>query len=195
MPDYTQPSQPEAPFPDITRRRPALPHWLARKLLRQDEEITWVRGPRLQPWWERFVTHPMLFVDALVVGAAIVVAGRLSAGSWNATPPACFIVAAGLFFGSIYVLAIFSACFTRLVVTTQRLLIVQGREVCRAWSIDRLPHSLRRYRMHGDVGPKWAVDVEALKTMIGSDQFSDAKTLRAFGKQLDQIQAREDGRR
>src|SRR5262245_57407206 len=109
MSDPIPPPLPAIPSVELVRKRPPLPRWLARKVLRGNEGVTWVRGPRLQPWWERFATDPLLFVTALAIGAVIVGAGYLGAGSWKETPPACYIVAMGLFFGSIYFLAIWCA--------------------------------------------------------------------------------------
>jgi hypothetical protein len=193
----TDPAGPyKAPAPDLFRQHPPLPPWLARRLLRPDEEVTWVRGPRFNPFWERYVTHFGLFLAALAVAGACVALGRLSADSWAAMPVAPVLVAIGLVFGTIYVLAIANAYFTRLVVTNSRIVLMQGYEVCRGWSIHALPRSLRRYRVLADGKESWSVDLGALQTMIGgaSDQFADSKTLRAFGKQLDQIKAREDRR-
>src|SRR5438093_253744 len=63
------------------RPRPAnvgsapLPDWLQRRLLREGEEVTSVRGPRWSPSWERYVTHPVLFLGGLAAGVLILVAG------------------------------------------------------------------------------------------------------------------------
>lgn len=168
---------------------PLLPDWLGERLLRPNERVTWVRGPRFNPSWEIFVTNPMLFVFALATGFAGVFASRLFFGSWEQMSPAPFLVAGGLVIGSIYVLAFFSGYFTRLVVTDQRLFIVQGRELCRAWDLDQLPRSLMRYTRRDDGREDRTVDVNAVTRMLGgaSDKFTDAKSIVAFGKQLEQI--------
>lgn len=174
---------------------PPLPPWVARRLLRPDERVTWVYGPRFNPSWERYVTHIGLFIGALVLGALLILAGRLVAGSWGEMPVWPPLVAAGLLFGSIVMLGVANGYFTRLVVTDARLVIVQGYEVCRTWRIDDLPRRLVRYRDDGsdaDAGP--SIDLDAMKTMLGtaSDQFADAKAILAFGKTLGQIRRRED---
>ena len=63
----------------VLRLYPPLPAWLERRLLRANERVTWVRGPRWNPWWERYVTHPAMFVVALALGAVCLGAGRLGA--------------------------------------------------------------------------------------------------------------------
>jgi hypothetical protein len=178
--------------PNISLRYKPLPPWLARRLLRAEETITWVRGPRFTPRWERYITHPGLFVLALLLGAVFLGVGRLVAGSWSKMPPLPFLVAGGLFIGSVYILALSNGYFTRLVVTNFRIVIMQGYEVCRSWRINDLPPSLIRYRgRDGERSP--TVDLDTLQTMLGggSDQFAESKTIRAFGKQLDQIKARD----
>jgi hypothetical protein len=196
MPDdrsYTDPL--EAPSPQVTRPHPALPDWLARRLLRAGEEITWVRGPRRNPWWEQFATHPALFLVALALGAAGCLAGRLAAGSWADVMPVAFLVAFVLVLASILVLGISAAYFTRLVVTNHRVVILQGYELCRGWNVEDLPPSLIRYGRGGERESR-AVDLEGLQAMLGgsSSQFAEAKSILAFGKQLDRIKACENGR-
>jgi hypothetical protein len=192
-PDHFQANPFDDPLPQVLRACPPLPVWLERRLLGEDEQITWVRGPRLNPSWERYATHPALFLFALVLGAAWVAAGRLAAGSWSDMSPLLFLVAGVLVVGSIFVLGISAGYFTRLVVTNLRIVLLQGYEVCRIWSLDDLPPSLIRYGRRGGEGEGRSVDLEALQTMLGGspDQFIESKTLRAFGKKLDGIIARE----
>jgi hypothetical protein len=177
---------------------PPLPGWLADRILRPDEKITWVIGPKWQPWWERYATHPLLFLIALVLGAGCVAAGRLSVDSWAQLHPVPAVVAIGLVFGSIFVLGGVSGWFTRLVVTNFRLVILQGREVCRSWNIDDLPPSLVHYGKPQKGEPDSpTIDLDALKTMLGSkpsDKFVDADTIMTLGKHLDQIRPRKDDR-
>ncbi len=199
--DRFQPARFDAPVPDFTSnltwQKQRLPSWLARRLLRPDEYLTWVRGPRFNPWWERAVTHPGLFVLALLLAAGCVAVGRLSVESWARMPLLPALVAIGLVVGSIYVLAIANAYFTRLVVTNFRLVVMQGYEICRVWSIDALPPSLVRYRVSRSGERSRTVDLEALQTMLGSssDQFTDQKTIRALSKQLDRMNPPEEKRR
>jgi hypothetical protein len=183
------------PPPAISLPYRPLPPWLARRLLRPEEQVTWVRSPRWNPSWERYATHPALFLVALAVAAACVGIARLCAGSWSELHPAPAVVAVSLVFGSVYVLAIANAYFTRLVVTDRRIVILQGHEVCRTWRLDRLPRSLIRYGKRPDGSVSRSVDLDTLQTMLGgaSDQFAEAKTIRSLGKQLDQITAREIG--
>jgi hypothetical protein len=106
------------------------------------------------------------------------------------------LLAGGFVFGSIFVLGIFSGYFTRLVVTNFRLLILQGYEKARSWSLDELPPSLIRYSQQAGAGSSRTVDLDALKTMLGSssDKVAESKTILAFGKRLEQIKTRQDGR-
>ena len=197
MLDRFQTGPPGDPRPPLVpRQHPGLPAYLARRLLRPGEEVAWVRGPRLNPWWEPYVTRPAMFLVALAIGAACLTAGRLAAGSWADLHPLPAAAAAVVVIGSVFVLAFFSGYFTRLVVTDARLFIVQGYEVCRTWGMDDLPRSLIRFGRAGDGGRSRTVDLGALKTMLGgsSDKFTGSKTILAFGKQIEQIKAREKGR-
>jgi hypothetical protein len=199
MPDHfqTEPfAVPSSPSPIRASLHPPLPEWLARRLLRPGEEISWVRGPRWRPSWEPHVTHPVLFLYALALGAVCIVAARLSAGSWEDTHPLPVFAGVGIVLLSIYVLAFFNGYFTRLVVTNLRLFIVQGFEVRSSWNIDALPRSLLRHGPRKDGLDSPTIDLDAVQTMLGgsSDQFTDSKTIRSFGKQIAQIKARENGR-
>jgi hypothetical protein len=188
-------SQLPQPVPDPPGLFPPLPPWLADRLLRPDETITWVYGPRFNPSWERYVTHPALFVLALAFGVFSVLASTLIAGG-SEVPVLVGLAAAGLLLAVVFVLALASGYFTRLVVTNHRLVILQGYEVCRSWRIDEMPRSLIRYRMLGSGAEDRTIDLDALKTMLGSvsDKVVEAKTILTFGKRLDQIRTREDGR-
>lgn len=189
-------------YPNDTFTRPAevasqgspLPPWLAERLLKGDEQVTWVVGPYFNPSWERYVTHPLVFLAALAVGIACVTVGGLTGGTEGA-------VLAGLAGGavvlaSIFVLGIACGYFTRLVVTSARLFILQGYEVVRIWGLNDLPYSLVRYRRRADGVEDRAIDLDTLKSMFGptSDKFAESKTILAFGKQLDQITSREKRR-
>jgi hypothetical protein len=179
-----------------------LPDWLARRLLRKGEEIAWTRGPRWNPWWERYVTHPTLFVQALALAVICVAAGRLGAGSWSATPPWVAVIAIGILLASVFVLGIFAGYFTRLVVTNYRVVIIQGFEVVRNWSVDELPRSLVRHVRKREGGPDGelvekesrAVDVDAVQRLFGSAEghFAEAKTILEFGKQLERVRRAND---
>ena len=188
-PDYPDDDRPRPP-----RRHPPLPPWLARKLLRRDEQIVWVAGPRFNPSWEKYVTHPLLFVAALGLGALGVGLGWLLNGAAPALLPIGAVAAFVLFFGSIIVLGLANGYFTRLVATNFRLLMLQGYEVYRRWNIDDLPRSLVRYRRMAGGESAPTIDLDAMQTMLGgaSDQFVDAKSILAFSKQLGGIKRRED---
>jgi hypothetical protein len=190
----TEPSG--ARMPDISLHHPWLPVWLARRLLRPGENITWVGGPRLSPPWEEYVTHPALFLLAVALGAVCLGIGRSRAGSWSELPLPFVLAAGGIVLASVFVLGFFSGYFTRLVVTDLRLLIVQGREICRSWDIEELPTSLVRYRLLAGGERLRAIDLDAMKTLLGSasDKFIESKTILAFGKELERIKARERGR-
>jgi hypothetical protein len=197
--EHTQPDLLDASLPDITRPHAPLPDWVARRLLGAGEQITWVCGPRFNPRWERYVTHPALFVGSLAVGAVLLGAGRLCSESWKVMPPAAVVMvvaAPALVLASVFVLGFSAAYFTRLVVTTRRLVIVQGYEVCRSWGLHELPQSLVGYGPRGNRDGGRAVDLDALQTMLGSatDQFAESKTILAFGKHLERIKAEKDRR-
>jgi hypothetical protein len=181
---------------NFAKPSPPFPAWLAARFLRPDEKITWVRGPRFNPSWELYVTHPVLLLTALALGALCVLAAWRVVGAWSEMPVWPFVAAGGGAFAAIVILGLASGYFTRLVATNQRLVIVQGREMCRSWTLDDLPPSMIRRRMRGDGQRDRTIDLDAVKTMLGgaSDGFADAKSILAFGKQLGQIKAREDGR-
>jgi low affinity Fe/Cu permease len=186
----------DASLADITNPVPELPEWLAERLLRPDEEITWVRGPRFNPSWERYVTNPALFIVALIVGLVGVGIGRILTASEPEAMIGMAAIAGAIVLASIFVLGISSGYFTRLVVTNSRLVILQGYEVCRSWDMDDLPPHLIRYGRPGGDEESPAVDLEAVKTMLGgsSNQFTDAKTILSFGKQLEQIKTKKKHR-
>jgi hypothetical protein len=170
-----------------------LPVWLARRSLARDERVTAVYGPSFSPSWERYVTHPGLFLLALVLGAVAVGMGSLLAAQSPDALALGGIVAGGLFFGSVFVLGISCGYFTRLVITNFRIFVVQGYEVCKSWDIDFLPRSLLRYTTTEDGEERPAVDLKTVQTMLGasSNQVADAKTILSFGKKLDHIKARD----
>lgn len=180
---------PAAPF------RP-LPSWLARRLLRRDEHITWVVGPRFTPSCERYLTHPLLFVAALAVGVAAVWVGRLVAGSWAQMSVVPVVTALVLVLGSVFVLGIASGYFTRLVVTSKRVVVLQGYEVRRSWGAAALPRSLVRYAAREGEKEAPTIDLDAVKTLFGdtSGKFAESKTILAFAKQIEQIKRGGDVR-
>jgi hypothetical protein len=184
-----------APARDILMHHPPLPPWLVRRLLGRGEEVTWVYGPKANPAWERYATHPALFLAALALGGLWVGLGVLVSEEAPLLPYFA-LSAGGLVIASIFVLAFSSAYYTRLVVTNDRLVVLQGYEVCRSWAIDELPPSLVHYGTPGGVGASPSIDIGAVTSMLGSSQqFTDAKTIIAFGKRLEQIRRGEDSGR
>jgi hypothetical protein len=171
---------------------PLLPPWLSRRLLAPDEKISWVWGPTFTPSWERYITHPALFLVALVGAAACLATGRMLVDKWLDLPIVFGLVAGAMLVGCVFVLAFANAYFTRLVVTNTHLFILQGYEVCRRWSMDDLPPSMIRYSAQGGADKKRSVDLDAVKSLFGpmSDKFAEAKTILAFGKQLEGIKAK-----
>jgi hypothetical protein len=168
---------------------PPLPAHLAARLLRDGESVEWVRGPRWCPSWEPYVTHPLLLVAALAIGVVSVAVGAAVGGPKSAELGAGIGVAMALVIGSIFVLGFFNGHFTRLIVTTGRVVIMQGYEVVRSWGMDDLPRSMIRYRA-GDSGERSpTIDLSTVKTMLGGspDGFADARTIMAFSKQLGNI--------
>src|SRR5262249_53281540 len=147
------------------------------------EKVTWVCGPKSNPPWERYLTHPVLFFIALVLGIMCVILGWNIAGT-NDLPPWPVVLGGSLVVGSIFVLGFFNALFTRLVVTNFRIVILQGREACRSWGLDRLPLSLIRYSVRGGGGgdsdsEERTIDHDAVKTMLGgtSGQFVERTSI------------------
>src|SRR5262249_19583157 len=130
MSDQFQTERSDSPPPSVARPSlVAFPEWLARRLLRPGEEITWVRGPWLNPSWERYVPPPGLFLVALGIGGFLLTVTALVSGGWGGVPAPVGLLCAGIVLASVYVLGIASGYFTRLVVTNTRLFIVQGYEV------------------------------------------------------------------
>jgi hypothetical protein len=188
-----QPELPDIRLPDIVQPCALLPEWLARRHLAPGEQVTWVRGPRFNPPWERYITNPMVALCALIIalpgGVAFV---------WVTTPSAFFVVpmvVGAVFAPIVYVVGFAAAYFTRLVVTDRRVFVLQGYERCRNWGLNQLPPALLRYGPRGRAGSP-SVNLDALQTMLGSatEQFADTKTILAFGKHLDRIKARDPGR-
>jgi hypothetical protein len=97
--------------------------------------------------------------------------------------------------GGLVVVGITAGYFTRLVITNQRVMIVQGYEVRKTWRLEDLPRSLVRMTRSDDGEMRRTVDMETLQTMMGggSSQFAEAKTIWALGKEIDRIK-REDRR-
>src|SRR5258708_1925323 len=100
MSDQFQTDAQDARRPVLSMQHPPLPPWLADRFLRAGEKITWVRGPRRNPSWERYLTHPALFLAALALGAAVLGAGRLVAGKWSEMSPLPVLTAGGIVLGS-----------------------------------------------------------------------------------------------
>lgn len=184
---------PDLRAPNYVGQFQPLPGWLADRLLRPDEQVEWVRGPWFNPSWECYVTHPALLLVPITASAMFIVPG-LRIGQAFLGPS--ILLSILLVVGTIIVLGIANGYFTRLVVTNRRLVILQGYEICRTWSIDHLPRSLLRYRQWGDVS-SLSIDVDAVKTMLGgaSDKFTDSKTILSFRKRLDSITKDDKDRR
>lgn len=196
MSEQFQNDLPDFRLPDFVESLQYLPGWLGDRLLRPDEKVTWVRGPRFNPSWERHVTHPRLFFLAVFYSVVIVGAVWLAARDRPEPLAIAFLIAGFLVVSSVIILGITNGYFTRLVVTNLRLVILQGYEICRSWNIDDLPPSLLRYGKGGERA-SWSIDLDAVKTMLGgsSDKFTDAKAILKFGKQLDSITIRDKNRR
>jgi hypothetical protein len=186
----------DAPLPDVSLQTRPLPAWLQHRFLRPEEHVTFVRGPRWQPACERYLTHPLLFVLALALGAAVVGVGYPIAGSSPNVLVPFYLTAAGLVLGAIFVLGFASAYFTRLVATNFRLMILQGRELCYTWELDDLPESLLRYDRRTGKQTSRSIDLSALQTLLGStsEQFVESKTILALGKHLGHIKAQRKDR-
>src|SRR5438477_11693767 len=109
-------------------RAPALPVWLQTRLLRAGEGITAVYGPGFNPPWERYVTHPALFLAALALGAFWLWEGWVLSGPRPELLPWACLAAGSMVLGSVFVLGLSCGYFTRVVVTNHRLVILQGYE-------------------------------------------------------------------
>jgi hypothetical protein len=182
--------------PDWIASSQHLPGWLADRLLRPGEEVAWVRGPRFNPAWERYVTHPALFFYTAAFGFIFAGLARLIAGEWSEMPWIVALIAAAIAYVTIVVLGVANGYFTRLVATNLRLIILQGYEICRSWKIDDLPPSLLRYGKRGEE-EDYSIDWDAVDRMLGgsSDKFTDTKAILSFGKQLDRIMIRDNEHR
>jgi hypothetical protein len=181
---------------DLAKPFTPLPSWLARRVLQPGEKVDWVCGPRFSPSWERYVTHPGLFLVALATAALVGWMGwRISETYAVETRTPTIAIAGGILIATIFVLGFFSGYFTRLVVTNRRIVILQGYEQVRSRALADLPPSLIRHRM-GAGAEGLAVDLDSLTTMLGgsSTQFVDAKTILAFSKQLGKSKTRENDR-
>lgn len=194
MAERLQNDVPSFRAPDLIEPFQHLPGWLADRLLRPEEKVTWVRGPLFNPWWERYVTHPALLLVAMVLSAICLAVVRLigrELTDFYVVAVGCFLL---LVIPTIIVLGISNGYFTRLVVTNLRLVILQGYEICRSWNIDDLPLSLLH---HSSPVHLPSIDLSAVKTMLGDSagKFTDAKTILSFGKQLDRITTRDKDRR
>lgn len=197
MSEQFQNDPPSIRTPDISLPAPQLPIWLTPRLLPDDETLEWVYGPSLNPWWERYVTHPLLFlVAATISGTWLVVAWQV-AGSLERLPASAGVGAGVVVVGAIIILGLSSGYVTRLVVTNRRIVIMQGYEVRREWGIDALPMSLIRFRRPGTSERERAIDLDSLKTVLGttSSQVADSKTILSLGKRLANIRAQDESRR
>jgi hypothetical protein len=174
--------------PRIVEPSQTLPGWLADRLLQPNEKVEWVRGPRFTPSWERYITHPGLFFAAAALAACCVGAAVSYAKGQNEVILPVIALSGAIVIVAILVLAYSSGYFTRLVATDTRLLIVQGYELCRNWDINDLPLSLIRYRPGGG-NEMPSIDLNAVQSLLGgsSTQFTGAKEIMSFAKQLDRI--------
>ncbi len=188
MSELYRDSAPDHRKPNFVEPSQMLPGWLADRLLRPDEKVEWVRGPRLTPSWERYITHPGLFFAAAGLGASCVGAASWLAEGQKEIVASTVVSAGAIVLFSIFVLAYSCGYFTRLVATNARLLIVQGYELCRTWDMNDLPPSLIRHRMGGG-GSMPSIDLNAVQTLLGgsSTHFTGAKDILSFAKQLDRI--------
>ena len=188
----------DARLPDLAGRSSPLPSWLARRLLREDEQVAWVpQASGSTRRGRRYVAGMRLFLAALGFGMVVVAATAwLFAEMWPPIMLPAALVAGGIVLGSVMVLGFCCGYFTRLVATNQRLVILQGYEVCRTWGMDDLPPSLIRDRISEGGRRNRTVDFDAVTALLGgsSDQFVDAESNPGIGKQLGQIKRHEDGR-
>ncbi len=191
-PRSVQSEPPDAEAPSVIGTSSPLPPWVARKILRPDETVSWVRGPRLNPSWERYVTHPGLILFPLFLGAVALCASATTTGPAGVFPAIIFTVAIALPF--IFVLGISAGYFTRLVVTDLRVVIVQGYELCWDCDIDYLPPSLIRYDPRRGGKASRSVNLDALQTALGgsSTQFVEAKAILKLAKTIDRIKLRDN---
>jgi hypothetical protein len=178
----------ELSSPPIVSASAPFPDWISRRLLRPGETVTWVRGPRHSPSWERYITHPALILVPVVPGVLVMVVAAQAAGAGAAMAVCAITFACALPF--LFVLGFSAGYFTRLVVTNFRLLIVQGYELCWDCGIDHLPPSLVRYDRRGEKAAR-SVDLDALQTALGgsSTQFVEAKTILKFARQVDRTRS------
>jgi hypothetical protein len=166
-----------------------LPAWLARRVLMPGETVALVRGPKTSPL-EPYLTHPALFLAALVPASISLAVGRALVNSWKELPPFAGVIAILLVFGTIIFLASMAGYFTRLVITDRRLIVLQGREVYRSRNIKDLPpFLLRRHRGEDGLERAPTIDLNAVNTLLGGtgDGYVDAETILTLSKKLDKM--------
>jgi hypothetical protein len=173
-----------------------LPWWLADRLLRDDEKVSWVYGPRFNPSWERFVTHAALVLVPLpfvAVACGLAVLANAPVAAVGAVGVVATVILMTLV---IIVLGLANGYFTRLVVTDRRLFIAQGYEAYRSWDLEDLPPALIRYSGRGTNLESRTIDLNAIKSMLGgsSDKFTEAKSILSFAKQIGQMRDRRHDR-
>jgi hypothetical protein len=190
-----QSEPPSLPTREIVGTCSPFPAWLARRLLGPDEKVTWVRGPKRNPSWERYITHPGLLLVPVAVAAIVALVGGLTAGAKAGELLCpffgiCFVAALPMLF----VVGIACGYFTRLVVTNQRVVVLQGYEICDTWDVARLPRSLVRQEQRDGQPAVSSVDLNALNTILGgsSTQFVEAKTILDFAKTLKRLSLEEN---
>jgi hypothetical protein len=199
MSERIQQGVPDLRLPHFIEQLKPLPSWLADRLLRPDEKVAWVRGPRFNPSWERYATNPVLIFVAPLVGVIFLSLVWSYFKRQSELAPLTVLVPGGFFvffLPTLFIVGIASGYFTRLVVTNFRIVILQGYEICRTWNIDDLPPSLLHYRRLDGQNQRPIIDLDAVKNMLGgsSEKFTAAKSILAFGKQLDSITTRDKNR-
>jgi hypothetical protein len=189
-----QSEPPSLPTREIVGTCSPFPAWLARRLLGPDEKVTWVRGPKHNPSWERYITHPGLFLIPVAVAAVVVLAIGQTFGASGALVWAFLGICVVAALPFLFVVGIACGYFTRLVVTNMRVVVLQGYEICDTWDVARLPRSLLRQEQRDGQPAVSSVDLNALNTILGgsSTQFVEAKTILDFAKKLKRLSLEEN---
>lgn len=188
-----RPDSSDSPDPKLNVATLGLPTWLARLVLAPGETVALVRGPTSNSPLEPYLTHPALFLVALLPAGITLAVGRAMSPSWKELHPLPGLLAVLILFGTVIFLAGMAGYFTRLIITDRRLLIVQGREVRSSRDVNSLPRALVR-RGRDEFGRERAptIDLNAVNKLVGGTGFVDAKTILTLSKKIDKLKESDD---
>src|SRR5438105_12790131 len=106
MSEQSQNQPPHEKTNELSLPAPRLPRWLTRRMLTEDEHLVSVYGPKYNPGWERYVTHPLLFLVTAIISATWVVVALVRAGGPENLPAVAGIGALALVVAAIVILGV-----------------------------------------------------------------------------------------